>query len=63
MTVDSLIDKNNIITGLNNIDLRKVNAKPYGSYKTYMVKVIIENKLYRIIDQFIERKVTTAKFY
>ena len=63
MTVDSLIDKNNIITGLNNVDLRKVNAKPYGSDKMYMVKVIIENKLYQIIDQFIERKVTTAKFY
>ena len=63
MTVDSLIDKNNIITGLNNIYLRKVNAKPYGSDKTYMVKVIIENKLYQIIDQFIERKATTVKFY
>ena len=63
MTVDSLIDKNNIITGLNNIYLRKVNAKPYGSDKTHMVKVIIENKLYQIIDQFIERKATTVKFY
>ena len=63
MTVDSLIDKNHLITGLNNIDFRKVNAKPYGSDKTYMVKDIIENKLYQIIGQFIERKVTTAKFY
>ena len=63
MTVDSLIDENNIITGFNNIDLKKVNAKPYGSDKTYVVKIIIENKLYQIIDQFIERKVTTAKFY
>ena len=30
LTVDSLIDINNINTGLENIPLRKVNVKPCG---------------------------------
>ena len=35
--VDSLIDISNIITGSNNISLRKVNVKPYGCDKIYVV--------------------------
>ena len=40
-TVDSLIDINNIITGSNNINLRKVNVKLYGYDKMYIEKRLI----------------------
>ena len=36
LTVDPLIEINNIITGSNNITFRKVNVKPYGFDKTYL---------------------------
>ena len=62
LTVDSLIKRNNIIIGSNNITLRKV-VKPYGFDKMYTDKELIENKLYQIIDQFSERKVTSTKLY
>ena len=62
-TVDTLIEINNIITGSKNITLRKVNLKPYGFYKMYMDKEVIEDKLYQIIGQFNERKITSTKFY
>ena len=52
LTVDSLVEINNIISGSNNITLRKVNVKPYGFDKVYMDKELIEDKLYQIIDQF-----------
>ena len=39
LDVDSLIDMNNIITGSNNITLRKVNVQPYGCDKMYMAKI------------------------
>ena len=35
LTVDSLLGISNIITGLNNITLRKVKFKPYGCGKIY----------------------------
>ena len=38
LTVDSLIDINNIITGSKNFTLTKVNVKPYGYDKMYMYK-------------------------
>ena len=63
LTVDSLIEINNIITGSDNITLRKVNAKPYGFDKMYMDKELIGDKLYQIIDKFNERKITSTKFY
>ena len=63
LTVDSLIEINNIITGSNNITLRKVNVKPYGFDKKYMDQELIEDKLYQIIYQFNERKITSKKFY
>ena len=63
LTVDSLIEINNIITNSNNITLRKVNVKPYRCDKMYMDKELIEEKLYQIIDQFNERKITSTKFY
>ena len=63
LTVDSLIEINNIITGSNNITLRKVNVKPYGFNDMYMDKELIENKIYKIIDQIHERKITSTKSY
>ena len=55
LTVDSLIEKNNLITGSNYITLRKVNVKPYRFDKMYMDKDLIGDKTYQIIDQFYER--------
>ena len=63
LTVDSLIEINNIITGSNNITLRKVNVKPYGFNDMYMDKELIENKIYKIIDQINERKIISTKSY
>ena len=63
LTDDLLIETNNIITGSNNITLRKVNVKPYGFDKMYMGKEIIEDKLYRIIDHFNENRTHLQKYY
>ena len=52
LTVDPLIDINNIIIGSNNLFLRKVNAKPCGYDKMYMDKDLIGDKLYIICCQF-----------
>ena len=52
LTVDLLIDINNIITVLNNIALRKVNAKLHGHGKMFMEKDLIKNKLFEWTDQF-----------
>ena len=58
-----MIELNNIITGSNNITLRKVNVKLYGFDKMYVNKELIKDKLYQVIDQFNERKITSTKFY
>ena len=63
LTIDSSIEINNIITGSNNITLRKANVKPYGFHKMYIDKELIEDKLYQITDQFNERKISTTRFY
>ena len=63
MTVNSLIDKNNIITGFNNIALRKVNIKAHGYDKTYIDKDLMEDTLHQSIDQFNERNVNHRYFY
>ena len=63
LTVNSLIEINNIITGSNNITLRKVNIKPYGFDKMLMDKELIEDQLYQIIDQFNEKKIASTKCY
>ena len=34
LTVDSLINLNNLITGSNNLELRKVNVRPAGYYRS-----------------------------
>ena len=63
LTVDFLIGIINIITGSNNVTSRKVNVKPYGFDKMCIVRELIEDKLYQIIDQLNERKVPSTKFY
>ena len=60
LTGDTWIE---IITGSNTIALRKFNVKTYGFDKMYMDKELIEDKLYQIIDQFNEKKITSAKFH
>ena len=59
LTVDYFVEINNLITGSNNITLRKVSVKRYEFDKMYIDKELIEDKLLQIIDQFNERK----KFY
>ena len=63
LTVDSLIELKYIIARSNIINLRKINLNPYGFDKMYKDKDLIENKLYQIIDQFNENKITHKKFY
>ena len=46
LTNDTLIDIKNIITGLNNITLRKVNVRPYEYNKIYIDIDLIEDKIY-----------------
>ena len=58
-----MIEINNIVTASNNITLSKVYRKPYGFTKTYMDKELIRDKLYQIINQFNERKITYIRFY
>ena len=62
LIVGSLIETNNIINGLNNINLRKVNVKQFGFDKVYIDKELIEDKFYQIIFQLKERKITSTKF-
>ena len=45
LTVDSLTEINDIITGSSIITLRKVNVKPYEFDKMYMHKELLEDKL------------------
>ena len=63
LTVDLLIDKKSIITGLNNITLKKGNVKSYGRDKMYIDKDLIEGKLYQLIDQFNERRILNIQTF
>ena len=63
LTVDYLLEVNNKITGSNNFTLRKVSVKVYELDKMYIVKNLIEDKLFQITDQFDESKITHIKFY
>ena len=63
LTVDSLVDINNIITGSNNITLTKVTVKSYVYDKMYVDKDLIEDKLHELIDQFSDRKISHRDFY
>ena len=62
LIVESFIEINNIITGSNNVTLRKVNARAHGFDKMYMDTELIEDKLYQMIDQFSQRNITSATF-
>ena len=63
LTIDTLIEINDIVSGSNKIALKKVNVKLYGFDKIYVDKELIERRLYQIMDQFNERKITATKFY
>ena len=63
LTVDSLITLNNIITGSNNLTLRKVNVKPAFYKKQYLDFTKIEFELYNLIDLFNDRYITNREFY
>ena len=63
LTVDSLITINNYITGSRNIQLRQVNVRPASYFnKQYMDFTRIESELYKLVDQFNERKITPRTF-
>ena len=62
LTVDSLIRLNNYITGSHNIQLRQINVKPAFYIKQYMDFTRIESELYKLVDQFNERKITARTF-
>ena len=61
-TVDSLIIINNYITGSHNIQLRQVNVRQEFYNKQYMDFTRIEPELYKLVDQFNERKITARTF-
>ena len=42
---------------------KKINVKPYRFDKMDMNKDLLEDKLYKIIDEFNEIKTTNAKFH
>ena len=48
LTVDSLIEVNNIMISSNNVTLRKVNVKTYRFDRMYTEKGFIEDKFYQI---------------
>ena len=58
-----LIDINNMITGSNSITQRKVNNKLYRYDKMYIDQDLIKYKLYELIDQFDERKISHRDFH
>ena len=62
LTVDSLIELNNLITSSNNITLRKIYVEPYRFDKMYSDKELIEDKFYQIIDQFNKKKLCLKSF-
>ena len=63
LTVDSLIDINNLMAGFNNITSTKVDVEPYGYDKMYMDKDLVEDKLHQLTDQFNKRKVSQKDFH
>ena len=62
LTVDSLIRINNYITDSHNIQLRQIIVKPAFYDKQYMDFTRIESELYRLVDQFKERKIAARTF-
>ena len=58
LTVDSLIDTNNITTGSNNCTLRV----SYGCDKMYTEEELVYHKMYQSVDQFREIKINHRNF-
>lgn len=56
LTIDFLIEVNNIITCSNNITFRKISVKAYEFDKMYRGKALIKDKLYQIINQIVAKK-------
>ena len=56
LTIDFLIEVNNIITCSNNITFRKISVKAYEFDKMYRGKALIKDKLYQIINQIVPKK-------
>ena len=50
LTVDYFVEINNLITGSNNITLRKVSVKRYEFDKMYIDNELIEDELLQTID-------------
>ena len=50
LTVNSLLQISKIITGSNEVTLRKVNVWPYGYDKMCMDEQLIADKQYQILD-------------
>ena len=63
LTVNSLIEVNNLILGKNNTELRKLDVKPAG-YATnpYFPWWCIESSLYILLDEFYKRRITNRDF-
>ena len=63
LTVDFPIHLNNLITGSNNLELRKANVRPAGYYtKFYMDWCDIESALYTLADHFNDCLITKKDF-
>ena len=60
LTVDFLIEINNIITVSYYITLKKVNVKAYELDKMYMDEDLTEDKI-NILDELNEREITSTK--
>ena len=63
LTVYFLIEINKIQTASSDISFRKNNVNLYGFGEIYMENQPIEGKVYQVVDQFNERKITPLKFY
>ena len=59
---DSLIHLNNLITGSNNLELRKGNVRPAGIYRSYMDWHNVEFSLYAFVDYFNDHLITKKGF-
>lgn len=62
LTVDSLIELNNIITHSQNSELRRVNVKPAGHSKMYMDRRFVEVSLYCLLGNVNGRIISQQDF-
>ena len=62
LTVDYFIEINNIISGSNNIILRKLMEKHIDLINIYGNKDLIKDNPYQIIYQSSKNKITSTKF-